>query len=105
MERINKPAVTSTGGSSICSQHDGFHLVPRILYRFRCPISRRPCYSQESRHGGQTGSCGQFAISPSDLPFLFSLARSTTDQTFIGVTDGNLTSFLGIPFTKPPCVT
>jgi hypothetical protein len=37
-------------------------------------------------------------------PFLFPLVRFTTDQNFVGVTGENLTSPLGVPFAKPPCV-
>jgi len=36
--------------------------------------------------------------------FPFPLTRFAANQKFIGVTDGNLTSFLGVPFAKPPCV-
>ena len=37
-------------------------------------------------------------------PLISIFTDALLHQDFIGITDGNLTSFLGIPFAKPACV-
>lgn len=98
MQRINSPAI-ETEGNSICPQHDAVHFIT-CPYRSRCLLSRRSRKYQKFRHGGQARPCGQLTIS--DFFIMFLLTRSTTNQNFVGFTDGNTTSFLGIPFAKPP---